>query len=328
MKRYCSIMLAFLLILIFPFVARADTAWEEKDGKLYFYDSEKSDPRYIRQFGYWYYILSDGEVFTGKKQGREYNDGSNPNIPYGALIEANPILMIDKVVDETNYYEIKRKEASYDKIVILLHDLGNSKDDIKKYGSELADRGCLALVPDLYAHGESSASASVPEIIEKTSETIDKLIERYDPDGKKEIDIIGNSFGGMIGLYNISKSENHISYITMINSTPDFKSLTHESFFYIYQEGIGCEPANIEEVTKALSDMSPNNDISKLTGTKMYFLNFKDSSVVPYDNVYKFIKQYFNKLDISAASKEKSDNEIMDNEFMLCISEILNYNLD
>lgn len=325
LKAVYGTIIAIIITVLFSFSSYAGT-WEEKEGELYFYDDSLGAPHWVLDYGYWYYVLEDGRVAVGDEvYGFYFNDEKDSDIPYGAMIEEDQVIARTQELDDFSYLEIERENKEYKKIIIMLPDLGGEKESLKKYGCKIAANNNLVLIPDLYAHDDSDAEAYLPEIIEATSDRVEKLISEYDPDEEKEIDLFGYSVGGMVGYYYICQGNRNITTMSLLASTPDFASLEDDVFYYSY---VGGEPNELgikEEIREELQEMSPFNNAANLKDTNIYMLNYNKDDLISYHSITNFINTVRPEMNLHTKIKHKSSHDPDEESYNQCINYLLGY---
>jgi esterase/lipase len=314
-----------VLILSIPFTEQCFAGtWEEKNNEWYYLDDELGHEHWIKEYGYKYYIFSDGKMATDEISGGfKFNTDTNTGIPYGALLEDNQVFVKEMEINKINFIEIKRNNCDYNKVVIMLHGLGGRKEDYKGYGCKLAAEGCLVILPEAHAHGDSYAKADYPDIIVQSSKNIDKILNYYKINSDMEVDIIGCSMGGMIGSYYVYKGSHKVSKLAMLMSTPDLYSLENKMFFCSYKNGEEVSRKNIEEIKEKLGKITPLNNILKFRGTKIYMINITEDPYIPYSNVKEFVTEVKTVTDVELTSLHNNQHSISKDEFDKSISFVL-----
>lgn len=258
--------------------------WVEKKNGIqsewYYMDGEGD--RWIQDFGYWYYIDKNHKMLTeSKDKNYLFNDGSNKEMPYGALIEDNQVLYKEKQLSNCSYLEIKREGLKeVNRVVVMLHGLGGVKENYISYGTELASRGALVIVPELYGH-EKDKVGDIPNIIVNTSDNIERILKSYKLKGDYELDIIGCSLGGMIGAYFTENSGYKVAKLSMLISTVSFIDLENEIFFKKYSNTFDNGEADKERVLDELKRI----DINNLNGTEVRMYNTVNDHYMDYTKI-------------------------------------------
>lgn len=315
--------IALLQSILFPEKCFAGT-WEQRNNKWYYIDEKLGHEHWAKDYGYQYYILSDGEMATeGVREGIRFNTDINAGIPYGALLENNQVIVKEEKLDKINFLEIKRKKQDYNKVVIMLHGLGGRKEDYKYYGCELAAEGCLVILPEAHAHGDSYAKADYPDIIVESSKNIDKILEHYEVGDDMEVDIIGCSMGGMIGSYYVCNGSHKISKLAMLMSTPDLSSLEDRMFFCYYKNGKEVSKNSNEKIKEKLGKITPLNNILKFNGTKIHMINITGDPYIPYRNVKEFVAEAKRVTTVDISSLQKNEHSVGVEEFHKSINFVL-----
>lgn len=261
--------------------------WEKKGNDWYYHDEiyPKGD-RWVKDFGYWYYIDQNNKMVTGKLDDKYYlNDKEDSDIPYGALIEEDQILLKDKETQDksVSYYEVKRKNLTdYNKVVIILHGLCGIKDEYRYYGSVAADDGYLAIVPELYGH-EKDQEGSIADIIKNTSYNIDKILDEYGVDKEIKIDIMGCSLGGLIGSYYCIHGKHKVNKASLLISTLDYESLTNDIFLYKYKNGKATNRIGLSAFREEIQDIKIK-DSDNFRGAEIKVYNTETDPYIPYNN--------------------------------------------
>lgn len=308
--------LTILFLLIFSDTSFAD--WKYENNTWYY--PEKVG--WIHEYGYDYYIYPDHSLNISPviEDGQIYYFNTNDqNIPYGALIEKYQVQKTEKQFNNISYLEIKKAYTNPTKVCILLHALGCDKEDLAGYGCELAYKGYLVLIPDLYAHGNDLNSGSFPEIIVNSSSYIDSLLSLYSFD---EVNIIGCSMGGMIGSYYTCNGLYRIKNLCMLISTPVFSSLQYDIFFYSYQNGNVCSVNDRNLISEQLDEISPEHNLERLSQTNILLLNTTSDEYIPY----KAIEELEKISDETFIKLNQTGHVVYPEDFLTAISFIENKN--
>lgn len=288
MKKQRIIIGSLLLSLCLSNIAYAQRGyWVEENRGIksdwYYIDPDNSQGnRWIKDFGYWYYIDGNNKLVTEAIDKEHiFNDGSNKEIPYGALIEKNQVLCKEKTLGNCSYLEVKRENLEdFDKVIVMLHGLGGTKEAYQYYASEAASRGALVIVPELYGH-EMDKVGDIPNIIVNTSGNIERILKKYKLKGDYELDVIGCSLGGMIGAYFTQNSTYKVDKLSMLISTVSFGELEHDIFFRKYKNNSDNGEADKEKVLKELKEI----DISSFGDTEVKMYSTTSDYYMDYDKI-------------------------------------------
>lgn len=293
--------------------------WIEKGNDWYY----EGSTGWIREYGYSYYIEDTGKMRTDDliENGLLYQfNKNNKEIPEGALIESNQIIINEKKENGISFLEIKKENTTPDKIVFLLHGLGGKKEEYKGYGTEIADRGYLVIIPDAYAHGNTDGMGSYPDIIKQSSENINTIRDIYDKERLCETSIIGCSMGGMIASYYVSEG-NKVENLGLIISTTDFSKLNDDIFYYDYKEGNQTQERNKEIIYKELCSMSPIENNRAFNDINIISINSGTDNLIDYNSAIdamKLLKGDIRLTDVAGHHASEKD-------FMTVIDAICNF---
>lgn len=322
MRVFKSLALLLSICLIGCFIhieSFAKSEWVVKDGEWYYEDDVLAPPRWVKEYGFWYYVDESSKMVVGNKyiNGKSYqfNDKVNDlSLPYGALIEEEPLVVEEKSLDNISYLEIEREGNECDSIVILLHGLGGKKEEYIHYGTELASKGLLVLIPDAYAHGGTSGSGDFADIISKSTKNLDKLLSQYNL-GDKELSIIGCSMGGMIGANYICTGTYGVdNYVSLISSL-DFEGLSDPIFSDIYENGKQVGKTDEEVLYSKLKEMSPLNNLDKFAGVRVYALNTYTDPYMDYSMVYNALEKLSKITDLKFDSLTTEGHKVTPQNF-------------
>ena len=279
------IALVTMLVLAMSVKAYAGE-WVEK-GNEWYYEGASG---WIREFGYSYFIEENGKLHTEniEEDGKFYAfNTENENMPYGALIEEDQVMIEEKEYAGISYLEIKKDNTTPDKMAFVLHGLMGNKEEYEGYGAELADRGYLVIVPDAYAHGKTVGAGSFPEIIKRSAENLNILRNLY---GFDEVSIVGCSMGGMIASYYI-KEGNAVDNLGLLISTLDYTILEDDMFFHSYQSGIMGASLNKEEIKRELAEISPANDLKEFSDVRIISVNSVSDPYINYEGAISKLQE-------------------------------------
>lgn len=314
-KRMLVLCAAFMFL--FPSTAKASD-WELKeDGYYYTGNRQNSDSEgWIKDYGYWYYVSSKGKMYVGKKGNFFLNDGTYSDLPYGALIEENQVRSATAELDNIEFIEVSQDDKEPDRVVVLLYDLMESKDKYKNEGCQLASGGSLVLIPDVYAHSESSGSADVVTIMQETTKEIDRLLAHYVIDENTPVILMGYGFGGLIAGDYVVSGVYPVEKLVLLNSQLDLSTLAHKRYFQEYDNGYISGKTDIDSLKKRMEENTAFVDLNAFKDMKIFMVNNKKDEYIDYDEVVKEQLQLRNIADLVNYSVDTEGHHVQRNAFI------------
>lgn len=280
-KRIIVLCISFLL-LCNSTVYAAD--WELKEDGYYYTGDRQGSDGWVKDYGYWYYVNNRGKMCVGKKGNFFLNDGTYSDIPYGALVEEHQVRAVNCELENIKYIEVVQDDVEIKRVVVLLHDLMEDKSKYKKEGCQLASDDSLVLIPDIYAHNESSGSGDIVTIMQETTIEIDKLLNYYSIDDVPVI-LMGYGFGGLIACDYIVSGVYDVNKLVLLNSQLDLSKLTHKRYFQEYDNGYISGKADIELLNKRLAENTAFVDLGAFSGIDIFMVNNKKDEYIDYNEV-------------------------------------------
>lgn len=316
MKRLILLCLSVLLVS-FPFLSFAGE-WEIREDGYYYTHDEYKENRWLKEYGYWYYLGPGGKMLVGDVKGFFLNDGSYEDLPYGALVEDNPLVIDECKVDDISYLRIDREDSDYTKIIFMLHDLTGNKEDMLNYGTQLAAEKSLVFIPDIYAHGETGGQGTLTDIINNTSKSIDVILQEEDL-LDDDILIYGYSVGGMIGADYVVSGEHKVDKLVMLASMPDISCLTDKRFYKVYTDGkVTGEVSRVLLKDKFIENSAFIN-INAFKGTKIFMLNNINDDVISYQNVLESVNRLNAVTDVKYIGRDVKGHEVGKQDYLEAI---------
>lgn len=185
--------------------------------------------------------------------------------------------------------ESYQRGNSHMPIVVLQHGFKNNKKSMEKLALDLAKEGFFVIAPDAYAHGERTESRRpLVEIIEKTSQDYEKILEAYRGDSRVDmarLGMAGFSMGGCICFHYSANGNLKPKAIAPTISTPYFQQfigtkLGRSSFSA--KEGLFVEedPKEIEKINEKTKKISPYAQYIKYKDMAILMQNGADDTYV------------------------------------------------
>lgn len=202
-------------------------------------------------------------------------------------------------IGETPVIEIYEETGEKMPLVILQHGFKNKKESVEELGKRLAENGFFVVAPDAYAHGERKEDPlSLVEIIVKTSEEYDKIIDFYETDKRTDaskLGIAGFSMGGCICFYYGTYGEHKPDVMAPTITTPYFEQFIGHNLgrsIYSSEKGVRLETDEneLERLNKYIRESSPFKDYVNLEGVDMIIQNGGADNYVTDEGVRKLEK--------------------------------------
>ncbi len=240
---------------------------------------------WINQSGFIFWFDQEGYMVTGKQvlDNREYifNYGAAAYAPIGALISDGMILN-EKHDCSIRYVEGYNARFDNGKTIVLIHGLTGSIEDSMTLAQHYMAYGFRVLIPELVAHGHSTVTANVPQIIAWSTIGIEEIINKYISAQTPTVSIIGTSLGGMIGSCIVRDLKGKVDKLALLISTYDFSDLNDKLFFNTYYKGQPVEELERTSIKQLLRGMNPNNDPNLFDYTKVYLIQSTTDDIIPY----------------------------------------------
>ena len=176
-------------------------------------------------------------------------------------------------------------------VIIIQHGLTSSKEDMKDLASAFAQQGYLVITPDAAAHGElkDDSAYSLAELIQKTSEDFDVILQYVSESNYIDMDrigIAGISLGGLSAMYYVKNGSYDPKVVVSMCATPKFEDLagTDAAYHYMKSGSLVAErdEEKLTQLDQALTAISPYESIFADKKTIYYLLCGDKDQVVPY----------------------------------------------
>ena len=282
--------IAFLTIIFlsisgsFWSFASYPNGWNYINSDWYFMEDSVPKTGWLKDGGYWYYLLNNGTMALGDCRINDriysFNISDSDYIPYGALLDENTVSVKCFDINGHEYLILQNPACDKEKVLFMLHGLGGGKTDYLSYAAELADCGYFVILPDAYSHGSDKTVSDYPDIIKNTTVFMDAILDTYQINNSSEISILGVSMGGMIGSYYAAHGSRIVDRLALLISTPDFSELTDDIFYKIYSVGNSIGLADYNSVKQKLLQLSPCNVIED-SHTDVMIIQGKNDPIIP-----------------------------------------------
>ncbi len=242
------------------------------------------------------------------------------------LLEKNPktytrmvntkISTKSKKINGISLTEFYIKNGKKKPVIILSHGLSQSMQNMYYAAAKLADDGFFVITPDAYAHGQtdSDLELSVIEIILKSSENIDTILDNYKDNSEADITKLGLggfSMGAEISYHYAAYGEYDTTTLVSVCGTPDFEEL--EKSEVVYSKYFKTKWEDITSVSERsyanniMKKSNPLNHMERLQNINILIEISENDDVIPIENSKIFYETISN-TSPSSKLKNYTDN--------------------
>lgn len=181
-------------------------------------------------------------------------------------------------------------------IMILQHGMTSKKEDMQPFATAFAEKGYLVVTPDAAAHGElkNKDSWTVPDMIHKTAENFDIVLNDFAKSSYVDIERLGMSgisLGGLSVFHYVENGGYNPKVVVAMCATPEYGDLVTSTVATSYiKNGKIAEQKDEEkrnQIIETFIQESPYNAVLADTDTCYYLLCGDQDDIVPHQGNVK-----------------------------------------